>query len=379
MAPCAGRLIGWALCLLSLAGCSQDEITQYRAPKDPPLPQWAAERGPRQRMLAAIISYGEKTWFFKFIGPDELVTREAPAFERFVRSIRFTEKADRPVTWETPPGWTDLGPSGERVATLRVTADGQKAELTVTALGPEANSVLANVIRWRRQLGLMDPIGENQLGQFVAQFSTSAGPVVMVDLTSAAMVARGPAESPAGPAESHPRGPTGPRVSGPAAVAPAATEHVEYQLPPGWVAKPGLSRFAVAGFVVGPERDGITVTVTPLAGAAGGLEANVNRWRGQVGLEPADLKELVKTDARKLQIDNRPGILIRVVGAKSADAEQRAILGAMTIHSGTSWFIKMTGPADAVLKLEEPFARFAESVRFKSAADKEPVEDVKEE
>src|SRR5690242_17936349 len=74
MAPCTGRLIGLALFLFTLAGCSQDEITQYRAPKDPPLPKWAGERGPRQRMLAAIISHDEKTWFFKFIGPDELVT-----------------------------------------------------------------------------------------------------------------------------------------------------------------------------------------------------------------------------------------------------------------------------------------------------------------
>jgi len=45
-------------------------------------------RGP-QRMLAAAVSQGDSTWYFKILGPADLIGRQKPAFEAFMSSVRF--------------------------------------------------------------------------------------------------------------------------------------------------------------------------------------------------------------------------------------------------------------------------------------------------
>jgi hypothetical protein len=43
----------------------------------------------RERLLGVIATRGERTWFFKLIGPPELVEKQKPAFEAFVKSVQF--------------------------------------------------------------------------------------------------------------------------------------------------------------------------------------------------------------------------------------------------------------------------------------------------
>ncbi len=46
--------------------------------------------GPQgRRMLAVISQRGEQTWFVKMLGPTDLVAKQKPAFESFVKSLRF--------------------------------------------------------------------------------------------------------------------------------------------------------------------------------------------------------------------------------------------------------------------------------------------------
>ena len=47
----------------------------------------AADQSP----LAVVTTRGTPTWFFKLTGPGTLVAAQRPAFEAFVRSIRFQE------------------------------------------------------------------------------------------------------------------------------------------------------------------------------------------------------------------------------------------------------------------------------------------------
>lgn len=42
-----------------------------------------------QTMLAAMVVYGDKVWFFKLTGPAEVVTRETENFRKFVESVKF--------------------------------------------------------------------------------------------------------------------------------------------------------------------------------------------------------------------------------------------------------------------------------------------------
>jgi hypothetical protein len=56
-----------------------------------------------------------------------------------------------PLAWETPAGWTQVAPTMMRVANFQ--AGSPDVECYVTVLGGMAGGVLANVNRWRDQLG----------------------------------------------------------------------------------------------------------------------------------------------------------------------------------------------------------------------------------
>src|SRR5262245_32017108 len=81
---------------LAVLGCQNDEIQRYQVPKP--------ER-PALRMLAAMIPRGDRTWFFKAVGPAEQIGAQKEAFDQFLASVRFTDKADAPVTWTVPADW----------------------------------------------------------------------------------------------------------------------------------------------------------------------------------------------------------------------------------------------------------------------------------
>ena len=82
------------------------------------------------------------------------------------------------------------------------------------------------------------------------------------------------------------------------------------------------------------------MTVVPLPGMAGGDTANVNRWRGQVGLPAATADELQKM-GEAVQVGDQSATLYDIAGSDNA----KRILGVIQQRSGTTWFFKMTGDA----------------------------------
>ena len=154
-------------------------------PETPPPPAKT-----RQRMLAAIIPSGGKTWFFKLTAPADVAEAQKANFDAFVNSIRFgasenpaaavadggdtrnpappppsesgnVAAAPARLTWGAlPPGWTAApAPQPPRVATIKVEGSGgsagQQAELAVTKFpGTAVGSFGDNINRWRGQLGL---------------------------------------------------------------------------------------------------------------------------------------------------------------------------------------------------------------------------------
>src|ERR1700739_3174762 len=78
-----GRRIGALLAglpLAILAGCKEETSERYRVPKPP-----------QQRLLGAILPHGDRTWFFKLLGPEDAVEKHAKEFKQFVHSVRFTD------------------------------------------------------------------------------------------------------------------------------------------------------------------------------------------------------------------------------------------------------------------------------------------------
>jgi len=196
----------WAVALVAaaagIAGCSREDeqIRRYRVTKPTAIPgaQSAGMAGmmnPHQlaseprRLLGAIIPHGQWMWFFKMVGPPELIGKHKQAFESFISSIKFPEQAEgesgraEPIVWKLPDGWQRLPGSGIRYATIRVGASDEALELSVTPLARSANTVLANVNRWRGQLGL-EPVSEKELEKVTKVIRLDGTEATLVDITS---------------------------------------------------------------------------------------------------------------------------------------------------------------------------------------------------
>src|SRR5262245_52740927 len=94
----------------------------------------------------------------------------------------FTAPKARGLRWTTPKGWTERAGDGMRAATLVPPGRG-RAEVTVVALPGEVGGELANVNRWRGQLGL-PPLEEGALAEQRERIESRAGLVSLYDFTS---------------------------------------------------------------------------------------------------------------------------------------------------------------------------------------------------
>jgi hypothetical protein len=123
----------------------------------------------------------------------------------------------------------------------------------------------------------------------------------------------------------------------------------------------------------GPDGATADVSVTAFPGTAGGLESNLNRWRGQVGLPPLGGDEL-RQATRPITADQVQGIQVDYPSPKGSKESAR-ILGAVFQTPELAWFVKMTGPPALVEAQKESFTAFVQSLRFRVAAA-EPETDV---
>lgn len=145
-----------------------------------------------------------------------------------------------------------------------------------------------------------------------------------------------------------------------------AQPQLHWTLPSGWTeVAPGamsIATFKVSG-QNGAEAE---VSVVPLPGSAGGDTANVNRWRGQVGLPAATAEELQKA-GEPVQIGDQPATLYDLVASDNT----KRILGAMQDRSGTTWFFKMNGEAGLVEEQKPQFTAFLQSLTFAAVTQAE--------
>ncbi|MGB7769180.1 MAG: hypothetical protein WBN22_10065 [Verrucomicrobiia bacterium] len=146
-----------------------------------------------------------------------------------------------------------------------------------------------------------------------------------------------------------------------------AQPQLQWTLPAGWtVVAPGemsIASFKVQG-QAGAEAD---VSVVPLPGPAGGDDANVNRWRGQVGLAAVPPDELEKM-AEAVQVGDQPAKLYDLAGPSSGGGNAKGILGVIQQRNGMTWFFKMMGDPSLVEQQKPEFAAFLKSLTFTASA-----------
>jgi hypothetical protein len=123
----------------------------------------------------------------------------------------------------------------------------------------------------------------------------------------------------------------------------------------------------VASFkVLGQDGKQADVSVVPLPGMPGSDDANVNRWRGQVGLPPVSPEELKKS-AESVEAAGQPAQLYDIAGLNPGNGEAARILGVIQHRDDAVWFFKMTGDANLVEQQKPAFVAFLKSLKFAAA------------
>jgi hypothetical protein len=156
--------------------------------------------------------------------------------------------------------------------------------------------------------------------------------------------------------------------SGDLAPAPPSNP-ASWSKPDGWTEK-ALSEMRLGSFqVAGTNDETADISVTAFPGDAGGVESNVNRWRGQVHQPTLEGDQL----AQSWQEETVNGVPTIVVDVQTPDGAEKAsaILGAVMRTADRTWFVKMTGPPDLLKSQKDNFLRFVRSFRFTSIADEE--------
>ncbi len=139
---------------------------------------------------------------------------------------------------------------------------------------------------------------------------------------------------------------------------PAGSSALRWRLPKGWTeGQAGGMRYATLKPSVAGRID---VSVVVLPGEAGGELANVNRWRGQIGLAPID--EPALASARR-PLETPAGTVSVYDFTSEGQAKSRMIAGLLAAN-GSSWFLKMVGDAGAVGAARPDFMHWLETLRF---------------
>ncbi|MCC6144599.1 MAG: hypothetical protein IT368_12400, partial [Candidatus Hydrogenedentes bacterium] len=151
----------------------------------------------------------------------------------------------------------------------------------------------------------------------------------------------------------------------PASIAPSA---YDWDTPDGWTEQPGTP-LRQANFTAG-ENNQIEIYMTVLPGAGGGITANINRWRKQMGQD--ELTEEAVAALPALQVLGSEGRYVDIEGTYTGMGEEKhenyRMAGALLEQNGKAIFLKMVGPADAVAAQEAAFKQFAQSLKVAEAA-----------
>ena len=284
------------------------------------------------------------------------------------------------VTWTLPPGWQSVpGSQPMRLATFR-TGDGSP-EVSLSVFPADTGGLLANINRWRNQLKL-PPIEEAQLPQAVQASVDHGVRVALTHITGGengqemlgAIIVPGDgktwfvkATSAAGPiAKLEPafdafahsfKLNAAPAAAAPDPAPPSA-DSVQTRLsawtpPSHWHKDPAASSIVAAAYNAESDAGGAKVTATVLPTDGGGLLANINRWRGQLGLpELASPDDQPKTDL------GRGNVLVDLASLDNS----RRMIAAVISSPGETWFFKLTGTPRAVEAERPHFDRLVHAV-----------------
>jgi hypothetical protein len=138
---------------------------------------------------------------------------------------------------------------------------------------------------------------------------------------------------------------------------------IQYDKPEGWKEKPDPTGIRLVVFQTGEGENGADAAITALSGPAGGLLANVNRWRTQIHFGEIDEEQLHK-DLRQIEVAGTAAAYVDLTGPEFSGRPPQRILGVVLPRGAQTWFFTIKGPADLVEKQKPTFETFVKSVRL---------------
>lgn len=359
-----------AICLVVAAGCGDSQIKTYRVAKEDNTPKVAGhdhDHAGESAASPAIPGHGNA------------------ALPR--------------VTWTLPKGWKELPSQGMRKASFGVEGpNGKMAQVMVIPLPGASNIELESVNMWREELGLpavnkeevtaqAKPVelgdAKGNLFEMVntepktgQQFKTRTlgaiaerdGILWFVKMTGTddLVAAQKPAfvdflkslrfEAPSPTQIASAEKPASANTK----TVPAASDAPKFQVPSNWQQKPPSQMVTAAYAVSGPEGQG-DIMISKFPGDVGGLIANVNRWRGQLGLASLPDAEAQKS-AEMVEIDGKKNaymVDLKGTNARTGKAARMVALGVP--RGGETWFYKLIGDDALVAKEKDTFLKFVVS------------------
>ena len=154
-----------------------------------------------------------------------------------------------------------------------------------------------------------------------------------------------------------------------AAVEEAPHDHAAHSNAVTWQALPDWDQDAPSQFLTAAYKlpGGGRVTVSKLGGDGGGLAANVNRWRGQVGMEPAPESDLGGLPEPVPGSDKQ--LLLYNLAPESLAADADGILAAVLPLASETWYFKFTAPAGILREKGGTFMDFLRTIRIAGMDD----------
>jgi hypothetical protein len=355
---------------------------------------------------------------------DDSVAAQVPAAPAASAAMPATMPAGLPapdnsgqpqLKYITPEGWQEKTPTEMRVASFGVSENGKNADVSVIPLGGMAGGDLANVNRWRGQVGLQ-PLGDSDLQALAEKVSVGDQPADLYDLAGTSSDSGGAerilgvilhqgdtawffkmtgdpdlvekqkpafvaflksfqlgdlaAPSTMDLSKLPPSHPAIPGMDAAAATTPAtdAGNVPAWTIPDGWQPAP-LSQFLIAKFSI-TNAAGLqaAVNVSSLAGDGGGQLANLNRWRGQLGLEPMTTEISPPRIGPPGADIPATGILtVDYAGTDSRTGKPARLVGSIVPQNGQTWFYKLMGDPDIVAQQKDAFTKFVQSAKYPDA------------
>jgi hypothetical protein len=382
--------------LLLATGCKRESIKTYRIAKD---------QDQMQAQAAPALSTDTPNPKLPPGHPD-ISTMPATAGAPATGAPAADQSGSPQLTWTTPTGWTEQPPTELRVASFKVAgAGGKSADVSVIPLGGMAGTDSANVNRWRGQVGLK-AVTDSELQASAQNVEASGSPAQLYDVAGenpasgestriigviqhrpdstwfykmtgdadlveqqkpafieflkslkfpAATASQGAGEMPSTLPPGHPA--IGDMNAAAQSSAPISHEgQPNWQVPAGWQEVSG-GQFLVGKFLI--SNGAAAVNVSSSVGDGGGLAANVNRWRGQLGLQPNP-----EVLTAPVLVSSGTGGRVDLVGTNVQTGKPAKLVGVIVTQSDRTWIYKLMGDPAVVDAQTDAFIKFVQSAKY---------------